>query len=279
MSNSNAVAFRPVLRETVRGRDVLVLLVVPAVLVGTFLLPTSLKRSLAFSYVDPTILTAYSAHFTHLTVGHLGANLVGYFVLATTGYLLAALAGRQKAYGIFLASVLIVFPPTLSVLNMAVPRNAITYGFSGINMALAGILPLLLTEYAAQRLDERLKPRFSPGIFFLVMAVIALVAVPTGLLTMTLATASALIAVVYAYQQWQSLEARDGRRGARSPIKRGGWLEMGVLGAIVAVGYPVIGYPIDPATISQVVNIYVHTLGYALAFIGTYAGWELGILD
>jgi len=40
-----------------------------------------------------------------------------------------------------LATFLAAFPVVLSALNLAVPRNAISFGFSGINMAFAGLLP------------------------------------------------------------------------------------------------------------------------------------------
>lgn len=281
MSDKTARGILPSFRQGFNTYDLLKLSLVVIVLVGLFALPEAQKRALAFSYVDPTAFTAFTAHFVHLTWNHFVANLLGFVLLGGTGYILAVLGGRRQLFATLILLYLIVFPPVLSGLNLAVPREAITYGFSGLNMAVAGLLPLLLTEYAGQRIHGAIKTRHAPGFFFLVMTLISLIAIPTQPVTIVLATASGLITVVYAWQLIQEIRNQPDsvRPWPRSFTHRGGWLEFGVFSAIIVVGYPIIGYPADPATASQVVNIYVHTLGYALAFIGGYIGLELGVFD
>lgn len=56
---------------------------VVAALVGVYLLPTDVRRSFAFEYADPTLVTAYTAHFVHFTLSHLLTNLSA-FALANT---------------------------------------------------------------------------------------------------------------------------------------------------------------------------------------------------
>lgn len=269
------------LRRKTHAIDVLALSAIAGALIAVFLLPEPLKRSLTFSYVEPTALTAVTAHFVHLSMDHLLANLFGFVVLAATGYSLAILGNRRRLFAILLTAYLLIIPPTLSVLNLAVPRPAITYGFSGVNMALAGLLPIVLTEYAGRRLHAAITPRLAPGLFFLVMTLVSLVAIPTQPITLAVAAGSGLITLIYVRQFRRSLRSHSetDHFWSRRPDQLAGWLEFGVLGTVVAVGYPLIGYPTDPASAGQVVNIYVHTLGYALAFIGSYVGLEAGILD
>jgi len=70
-----------------------VLAAVPVVLCAVFALPESTRRSLAFAYAEPTVLTAFTAHYVHLDVGHLAGNVAGYILLAGVGYALAVLGG------------------------------------------------------------------------------------------------------------------------------------------------------------------------------------------
>ncbi len=281
MSQKSTSDLIPSLRRNVHANDLIGLSLVVIILVALFVLPEALKRTLAFSYVDPTPLTAITAHFVHLTWGHLAANLFGLVVLGGTGYVLAVLGGHRQLFAVLFTTYLLVFPPVLSMLNLAVPRTAIAYGFSGVNMALAGLLPLVLIEYAGRRIHGGIETGHAPGLFFLVMTLAALIAIPPQPITLGVAAVSGLLTVVYGWQMIQSIRSQPEKRrtGTNDRPDLGGWVELGVFGAIVAIGYPLIGYPTDPVFADQVINIYVHTLGYALAFIGGYIGLEIGLFE
>ena len=272
--------FVDALRRRVRLLDVALLAVVPVVMLAVYVLPYPLKRSLAFSYVDPSPITAVTAHYVHLSPGHLVANLAGYAVIASVGYLLAVLADRRRLFGLSMVVYLVVFPPVLSALNLAVPRPAITYGFSGVNMAIAGLLPLLLAGYLGRRLMGTVSGRDAPALFFLVMALIALVAIPRRPSTLIVAAGSGLVALVYTGRLVVDAAAGSGNivgfDRESGPIA--GWVELGAAGVVVAIGYPLVGFPTDVTGPGLVVNLYVHTLGYSIAFIVPYIAFELGLL-
>lgn len=276
----NSRSFLEAIRRDVRRREVASLAVVPAVMLAVSLLPVPVKRSFAFSYVDPSPITAVTAHYVHLSQGHLLANVLGYLVLVTIGYLLAVLAGRRRMFTVSLVVYLLAFPPILSTLNLVVPREAIMYGFSGVNMAIAGLLPLLLTTYVGRRLLGPVRGRDAPALFFLVMALVAVIAIPRQPVTLLVAIGSGLAALAYAADLYERFhDSPDGDRGASiGDGSTRGWLELAVVGGIIAVGYPLIGFPSDPSGAGLVVNVYVHALGYSLAFIVPYVAFELGVL-
>jgi hypothetical protein len=263
------------LRAGIRLVDLLVLLAVPAVLLAVFALPEATRRSLAFAYADPTVATAFSAHYVHLTVGHLAGNVAGYCLLAGVGYALAVLGGARRFFLTALATFLLAFPFVLSALNLAVPRDAIGFGFSGVNMALAGLLPLVLGAYARERFGFAESVRALPAVFFALVGWIALLALPlstTGLGVAGLATgvAGGLLALLYAWSARLSVRAsvRDLAHAVASNPEDG---DLFVAGAVLVVGYPVVGFPADPTGAGSVVNLYVHFLGFCLAFIGPFA--------
>lgn len=276
-----APAFRTALRDAVRLRDCLALAAVPLVVLGVYTLPVATRRGLAFAYHDPTLATAYTAHFVHFEAEHLAANILGYVLLAGFGYVLAVLAGQRQLFGAAAVTYVIAFPPVLSALNLAVPRTAIGYGFSGVNMAFAGVLGLLLVAYAGRRIDRRVRVRHAPGVFFAAVAVVSLVALPVDATSVGIAAASALVAVVYAASGWRDLRrtaANDGTAArARGVDSTAGYEDVGVLAAVVFFGYPFVGFPSPAAVDGSIVNLYVHLLGFCLGFIVPYVAVETGL--
>jgi hypothetical protein len=279
-SEENATAaassgFQAELAASVRAVDVLLLLLAPGALLAVFALPESVRRGLAFSYTDPTLATAFASHFVHLDASHLAGNAVGYAVLAAVGYALAVLSAHRRFFLTALVTFLFAFPVALSALNLAVPRDAISFGFSGINMALAGLLPLLLGVYARERFVPSAPIRALPAAFFPLVGWIALLALPrstdgVGLAGIATAIAGVLLGVLYASSAGIRLH-RSTLGRIRDIASRPGYGDLFVAGAVLAVGYPVVGFPADPTGEGSVVNLYVHLLGFCLAFIGPFA--------
>jgi len=267
--------FFAAVREHVRPRDCALLAVVPAVLVGVFSLPVEVRRSLVFSYVDPTAPTAYTATVVHLRAGHLLANATAYLLLAGVGYLLAALSGHRRLFATAAATYLVAFPPALAALNLAVPRDAFTYGFSGIVAAFAGLLPVLLITYTERRLDGNVRVRYAPALFFAVLGVVALVALPTTTVTLAVAVVSLSLAAVYVRLLVRS--RWDPRRFLDAVASSPGWGDLFLVGMVLSLGYPFVGF--RTAGDGVVVNRYVHLLGYCLAFLVPYVGLELGAFE
>jgi len=265
---------RPV-RATLRDRasllDGVALAAPPAVAVAVYALPAETRRGLAFAYREPTPLTAYTAHVVHFEAAHLVANLLGYALLVGAGYALALLAGRRRLFRATAATYALAFPPVLSALNLAVPRNAIGYGLSGLNMAFAGAVGVFLVAHARRRIDRRVRVRHAPGAFFAAATVVSLIALPVGPVTAGVAAASATLAAVYAVAAWRDRSPRP----AGGPASAGD-VDVCLLAAVTFVGYPVVGFP-APAAEGAVINRYVHLLGFCLGFIVPYVAAEAGL--
>ncbi len=257
------------LRETARLREVLLLAIVPGAAIAAFALPSDRRESLAFVYTEPSLLTAYTAQFVHFEPAHLAANVLGYALVVGFGYSLAVLSGYRRLYGVAAVTYLAAFPPALSWLNLAIPRDAVGYGLSGLNMAFTGLLALVLVGYAGA-LDDRVRVRHAPGLFFALLAVISLVALP-GTVSRAIAVASAVIAAVYGVSAWRAWQP-----GVSVGVRRGSWLDVGILGAVTLLGYQFVGFE-NPTVDGVVVNVYVHLLGFCLGFIVPYTALAAGL--
>ncbi|WP_232745054.1 hypothetical protein [Halorubrum aethiopicum] len=293
-----APSLREVLRSRVRPIDLLALSTVPIALLAVFALPEATRRSLAFAYHDPTVLTAFSAHYVHLEAAHLLANVAAYGLLAGVGYLLAVASGQRRFFFTAFATFCLAFPFALSALNLAVPRRAIGFGFSGVNMAFSGVLPLLLAAFVHANLSERgagppesravplsgsVPIRLLPATFLVVVGWIGVLALPvstdpTGLVGPGVLLGGALLGARGILST--PLERRPSlREGLRRVIDRRGYGDLFAVGATLAVAYPVVGFPTDPGVDGGVINLYVHLLGFCLAFIGPYVLLAGGVFD
>ncbi|EMA61563.1 hypothetical protein [Halorubrum kocurii] len=285
-SDADGSGFGRELAARVRLVDLLALAAVPAVLAAVFALPESTRRSLAFAYADPTVRTAFTAHYVHLDTGHLAGNVAGYGLLAGVGYALAVLAGYRRFFVVAFATFLLAFPFALSALNLAVPRNAIGFGFSGINMAFAGLLPLLLGVYARERFFPGGSLSALPAAFFPLVGWMALLALPvspgsldgSGLAGLATAVAGVLLGLLYASSTGIRVR-RALRASSRAAVSNPGYGDLFAVGVVVVVGYPVVGFPGDPAGPGSVVNLYVHLLGFCLAFIGPFGLLAAGVFE
>jgi hypothetical protein len=247
--------------------DLVLLMGVPALALSVYLLPAGTRRALSLAYLRPDALSLYASHLVHFRPAHLGTNVAGYLVAAGTGYLLAWAAGRRDRYRGALLSVLVALPPLLSALNVAVPRDRLGYGASGLVMAVAGLVPVFLFCHlrAVRGVDADVVD--APALFLIGLGAAA-VAAPLGPPGHAVAAVALLVAVAYG-------RGIDLRLGALRELPAG-HAELVAAGVVVTVGFPVVAFPADPRIAGGVVNLYTHLLGYALAFVPAYLAPGIG---
>jgi len=270
MGGSNPTARREVdlnrvLQSRARGIDIAVITLIPVVLVGVYLLPFDLKRALALEYLDPTILTVFTAHFIHLTPVHLLTNLGLYSVTISLVYVVSLLSNRRREFIITFSTFVFVFPFAISALNLALPRPRIGYGFSGIVMAFVGFLTLLAWEFIGTRLHSDVDTNQAPLLFFVVIAIIILWGIPVS----SPASAALGLAVLGGSIQLRSLHRRLGPPITsifRTFTAPPGYGEIALSSLAIVVFIPFIAFPTAPAGNGEVINLYSHFLGYALGF-------------
>ncbi|WP_255196764.1 hypothetical protein [Halorarius litoreus] len=255
-------------RQGVRRTDALVLLTVPLVLLAVFALPASTRQGLALAYDAPTVLSAYTSHFVHLSAGHLRVNLMGYLLVVPTAYVLSVAAGRRRQFFVVFTAFVVAFPLALSALNLVFARPRLGVGFSGILLAFVGYLPVAILGMAGQQLHAPVDRVRSQWLFFFGLALIALVSGPR-LYGTAIAAAALLAGVLFllpVVEDWG--DAHHGR--IRRAVGSAGTVELLLVGALVFVGYLFVAFPTEVSADGTVVNIYSHVLGYALGYVATY---------
>jgi len=260
-------SFPQVLRTAVRPADLMAILAVPLVLVGVFALPEATRRAMAFSYTEPTLWTAFTANYVHLGADHLLANVASYTLVVPLVYLLSVLSDRRRRFFVAFTSFLVAFPAALSYLNLAIARPGVSVGFSGINMAFVGFLPLALAGFLRAHFDVDAELDLAGGLFFAGMTLVAVLSV-RSVVTVAVAGAALLAAGLF-FSSVVDLQERT-RPDVRAAVDAGGYFELAAAAFVLFVGLPMLAFPSDPVADGSVVNLYIHLLGYALGFIATY---------
>lgn len=248
--------------------------VIISIIIGVFGLTESTRRALSFAYADPSLRTAYTAPFVHFSAAHLAGNVAAFLLVSGAFY---ALSGHTRPPWLFLSALvaaLSIFPVTLSLLNLAVPRDAITYGFSGVNMALVGFLPVAVGRYIEARRGRPIDTTLLLAGFFLSISGIAMLAVPRSALAFAVGTAGLALSVLFggSFVRHERRLANSQDRWRTTASDPAVIVGIGTWGLLLATAFPQ-----TVATGGSVTNVYAHFVGYALGFMTAYLAheWEL----
>lgn len=266
----------PRLLARVRGRgeplDWAVLLAVPLASIAVLTLPPSIRFEYALAYQQPTLTTMFTAHFVHLSPGHLETNLLAYAVLVPFAYLYSLLAGRRTEFYLVFGTSVLLFPVVLSGVDLVFVRPRIGLGASGIVTAVLGFLPVTLFWFLHTYVDRRIEAGHAPVLFFLGTALVAVRAVPPSAGSALAGVLSVLGGALYL----RRLSTDLGRRGAiDGSTPSDAHLAFAVLGLTAFVAVVLAAFPADHGGDGPVVNLLVHYLGYCFGFIVPYTTFRL----
>lgn len=261
------------LYQQIQTRDVVLMALLPLITVSIYQLPLSTRKTMVFSYNEPSIKTAFTSAFVHLDAAHLLQNLLLYTLVIISIYTLCLTARSRQHFRVFVVSVLTAFPFVLSYVNLGIARSSLSFGSSGLVMAFAGYLPFALAIYLRGRLGIGKIRTLAPIFFFPTLALISVLSLQSVLRTNTTAlfvvvglVAATLLAtlwyIISAYEQsWSS------DRNARNVIATRGGPELAGAALLVLLGVLFISFPADPTIDNGILNIYEHFIGYSLGFI------------
>jgi len=267
---------RQALYKQLRLFDVVLVLAFPLFIGLGYSLPLGARESLVFNYTNPTPLAAFAATFIHFETGHLTTNVGLYVLVVPILYILSALSGRQQQFRVFVFTALLVFPPVLSYLNLAIARPSVTFGASGVIMAFVGYLPLALSEYLDANFDIGPVSVFAPALFFASLGPISVLSLQSVLLqnlTVLLGAAGLVLATMLSTALYVLIvyeQTDDARTKLRFAMQATGYSDLIVLTVLLLFFALIIAFPANPQVDSGVLNLYEHFLGYALGFMTPY---------
>lgn len=152
-------------------RDVAAFVAVPVLLVGLYVTAGVNAPAYAFDPAQPTVLTAFLAHFAHASIPHLVANLVAYLGAVGVGYPLALFCGCRRLYMLLVLVVLLLLPVVLSAVSLLFLPSTPVAGFSGLALGLIGTIPPVLFRFLRSRVHQVFSVADALGLFLVGVAV------------------------------------------------------------------------------------------------------------
>lgn len=261
-----------VLRELRHGGrliDLVVLALPIVVLIGVFKAPPATKASLTFSHAAPSMTTALTTHYVHYARGHLIANLVVYLMVVPLVYGFTVLAGRRQLFfGIFWTFIL-VFPLVLSGSSLILIRRGELFGFSGVALGFAGLLPVAMTRFIGKRYPGPVNLDTAPGLFFFGLSLISYLTVPASSFQLLLVIVPGYLGTAYLLSPLRRL-LRSRRGTFIVDTDRVGVIESVFFSVIAYFVILVISFRSVRLGNSAVVNLYLHFLGFSIGFLASY---------
>lgn len=250
-------------RISVERRDLVLVSLVPVVLTLVVLLPQRVQVGLALDYGSPTLVMRFMSAYVHAGYGHYINNLMAYVVLVVPTYLLCALSGKRRVFwSVFLVFVL-VLPFVLSAFDLWLLDAKIGRGFSGVDGAFLGFLPVALVVFLRERYSGRIRVVHSTSLFMFTATYIAYTY--SGWSKTALATLGlfllALLYVVYSVG-WDELGFI-----CRSLARPKGYFELVLTSLLFFVLYSLLVFPADITGEESVVNILSHYIGFSFGFL------------
>ncbi len=255
--------------------DFVALAVVPVALVAVHLLPETVQSTLVLDRGSPTPVTMFTSHFVHADYLHFRGNLVAYFLVMVPTYLLCLLSGEGRRFWTYFLVLIAVFPFLLSAMDLAIfGRHGLNRGFSGLNAAFLGFLPVALTVFLKRKVNTGFELRHSLVLFSLYPLMVPLIYWKGRPVDAALLAAIALLLTYFLHR----VVAEVGTDSLRETLREIQSKPRVFFLVCMSIGIFITGVPaMFPTTLVErgnTVNIYIHHLGFALGFTVPYTTWR-----
>lgn len=246
--------------------DVFLILSVPIVLTLIFCLPQGLQNLLKLDYANPSVVNLFTSNFVHLDFNHYLNNITAYLITLIPLYLLITLGDEKRLFRRMFLVFLFVFPFIISSINLLVFNEGYGAGFSGIDSAFIGFLPVALFVFLGRKLSDRLT--LTGSVSLLVLALTAVGFIYIGLSAITfLCTLLFLVTVGIAYHE---VRGSDLKTSFLSFVRVKGYPELTFF-SLLFFFIALIGlYPEQIKVNGTVKNILGHYSGFVLGFFVPY---------
>jgi hypothetical protein len=162
----------------------------------------------------------------------------------------------------------------LSGLSVALGRPALGYGFSGLNMALFGLLTVLLARFLASRFGFHVDD-WGVAMYGLGIVLVALRSLPITSVTLAVAGSAVCLSIATVVGHIRRPIVIEGGFIVNT---QAGDVILAVVAGLLFCAVPLVAFS-PPSSVGEALGLYVHFLGYALLSTVLHLGDTLGLLS
>ena len=256
--------------------DITLLASIPIILAALhFLLPATVYTDLWFYYSDPSILSAWTAAYTHGSNQHLLSNIGAYVLTVSVAYyLLTVVVKARSVFWGTIAALLLVTPLLTTAVDYGLlykyyevfPSDADSKGFSGIVGGFAGMTLGGIGVYVARQYGVW------PGIHTVVGVGLAGVGVLSVVHGTFSAKTGALLFIAFAAISALYISIEDVKNGyqIRKTLQAHNELVTVIIGfGMIVCGLVYALIPVDVMQSGSFVNVFAHGIGFVFGTLMT----------
>jgi len=250
--------------------DFAAILAIPILLAGIhYLVPGSVKHTLAFAHDQFTLYTLLTAAYIHAGQAHLFNNILAYLLAAFYTYWLCMAANHRRWFWRTFGLLLLLLPILVSItsytaFSMWFPKlSPVSRGFSGVTAGFAGFLLVSLAVFVRERYSKTLGNVLGSFIFLVVMATIDYIYAGRIRIIMGGLLAAGIMLMVRLSLQEVEIDLDNLER--REVLIDAGYV---TLGWAVLISMVIAMFPAEISQNGSTTNIVAHAMGFLLG-LGT----------
>ena len=141
----------PILKNWSRLCWLVYFLFIPVFLLVLFILPDSIKQYLVLQSNNPSLLSVFFNHYTHINFIHVLNNI---FIYLITSFLIFNIETNKKRFFLVTLLFFLFLPFIVSfILLLLIPSNFYMLGFSAINASFIGYLIFSVYNFLKDQYD------------------------------------------------------------------------------------------------------------------------------
>lgn len=228
-----------------------------------FFLPKSVQQVFILDFQSVSVFNLFSYAFVHRGFNHFANNLFSYVTLAPLAYLLCVLAREKRFFRYTWLSFVLAFPVVIALIELASPVTPGTSaGFSGVDSAFLGFLPISLMLFLRNRVSEEVQVVHAVVLYLVAAGMISFIY--SGVSGLVLGTFAATILLVAFYTCRTG--AGEFKKVFAEIASMQGYLELVLFALLLFLLSPMMIFPENISRGSGTVDIFAHYLGLTLGF-------------
>ncbi len=247
-------------------------------LTTVYLLPSEVKELLTLKYhlisfSNPSdLLKLYTYHLVHFDLLHFMGNVVGFIFIYWILISLVVWGNELRTFKIMLSIIFMAIAPALGILDLFLFSDTVLRqgcGFSGILLALNGLIPYFSFKYLAKELNIRLRVPIIHLLFLVIASGMAIAYIET-IKAFIFALTGTFAVSIYFYHIYTNNDIEDTKETREKVV-------LVIFSLMLFIWVIAVSFPPDLKTSHGIVNIWGHFMGLYLSMIILYyLGLQLG---
>ncbi len=261
--------------EKIEKKDILLIVSPFVLIILIYFLPEKIQESLALSYENPRLINLLTSAFVHGGRSHLIGNLTAYLLFVIPIFLMSIIAREKKKFYLVFSLFVLVFPFILSSINLYFIDAETSRGFSGVDSAFLGFMPIISFHLLRKKVCENLKKTFPVSFLFFAFSLVVFTYVDALIEKVLTSGVILLLAVFFLWWSTKDIDFKKFLKTVKDNPETYWHFWIGMMGILIFIVGVISIFPAEIVSGESTVNIVSHYFGLVLGFLIPYFSFQV----